>query len=173
MNFQFYMEKLLNSKEFLKFKKENPTVFMCSGFFAIDKKSIESKENQQNIDFYLPELNKMFSVKLNQNPLEIIPVENFGFSDKSKIEKISDNIDFNFEELEKIIEEKMHEEKINKKVEKLLWSLQKHNGKEFLLGTIFISNLGMIKASYNLQEKKLIDFQKKSFLDFIKVIKKK
>lgn len=176
MNFQFYLEKLLNSQEFLKFKKENPTAILCSGFFAIDKKPSSEKytpDNQQHLDYYIPKLNKMFSMKLNENPLEIMPVEDFGFNDKAKIKKISDNIDFNFEELEKLIEERMQEEKINKKIEKILWSLQNHKGKEFLIGTIFISNLGMIKVSYDLQEKTITDFQKKSFFDFIKVVKKK
>jgi len=172
MNFQFYLEKLIDSKEFQNFKKENPDSFLCSGFFSIDKKS---SDNQQHLDYYIPKLNKMFSFKLNQNPIEVMPVEDFGFSSnekKNKIEKISDNIDFNFEELEKIVEEKMQQEKINKKIEKILWSLQTLDKKEILIGTIFISGLGMIKVSYDLQNKKLIDFQKKSFFDFIKVMKK-
>jgi len=172
MNFQFYLEKLIHSEEFQKFKKENPTAFLCSGFFSIDKKPSEKQDNQQHLDFFVPELNKMFSFKLDQNPIEVMPVENFGFAENNKIEKIPDNTDFNFEELEKIIENKMQQENIKKKIEKILWSLQTHNKKEILIGTIFISNLGMIKVSYNLQNKKLIDFQKKSFFDFIKIMKK-
>jgi hypothetical protein len=178
MNFQFYLEKLYDSKEFLKFRKENPKAFLCSGFFSIDKKipqkNKESKaDNQQHLDYYIPELKKMFSFKLDQNPIEMTPIDHFGYIDEKDIKKISDNIDFNFEELEKIIEEKMEHEKINKKIEKILWSLQNKEGKEFLIGTVFISNLGMIKISYDLQEKKLVDFQKKSFLDFIRIVKKK
>ncbi len=169
MNFQFYLEKLIDSKEFQEFKKTHPKAFLCSGFFSIDKKA---NDNQQHLDYFIPKLNKMFSFKLNQNPIEVMPVEDFGFTDNKKIEKIPDNLDFDFEKLEKIVEQKMQQGKINKKIEKLLWSLQNHNKKEILIGTIFISNLGMIKVSYDLQNKKLIDFQKKSFFDFIKIMRK-
>lgn len=170
MNFQFYLEKLLESEEFEKFKKENPDAFLCSGFFSIDKKS---SDNQQHLDFYIPKLNKMFSFKLNQNPVEMVPVENFGYESGEKIIPISDNFDFNFEDIEKVVLEKMQEEKVNKKIEKLIWSVQNRSGKNFMIGTIFISGLGMIKVSYNLDEKTLEEFQKKSFFDFLKIVKKK
>ena len=49
MNLQFYIEKLFNSEEFAKFKKQNPKGFFCSGFFAIDKKG---KDNKQHIDYF-------------------------------------------------------------------------------------------------------------------------
>jgi hypothetical protein len=178
MNFQFYIEKLFDSKEFQDFKKENPSAFLCSGFFSIDKKPTSKNpqgDNQQHLDYFIPELNKMFSFKLNQNPVELMPVDNFAQNSedqKPEFKKISDNLDFEFEEFEKMIEQKMQEEKINKNIEKLLWSLQHKDGKEYLIGTIFISNLGMIKASIDLQEKQLKDFEKKSFMDFLKITKK-
>jgi len=176
MNFQFYLEKLMNSREFQKFKKENPSAFLCSGFFAIDK-TVPSKnkkaDNQQHLDFFIPELKKMFSVKLELGKeVEILAVDNF--KNDFNFKKIPDNLDFEFEEIEKIILKKMQEEKINKKIEKILLSLQtgKEGKKSFLIGTIFISNLGMIKVSYDIDERKLLDFQKKSFFDFLKVVKK-
>jgi hypothetical protein len=172
MNFQFYLEKLFNSKEFTKFKKENPSAFLCSGFFSIDKKESEKPDNQQHLDYFIPELNKMFSFKLDKKPVEMIAVENFGATEFSP-EKIRDNIDFSFGDIEKDIENKMGEDKIKNRVEKLLWSLQSRKGKSFMIGTIFLSNLSMIKITFDLDDKKIIDFEKKSFFDFIRVIKKK
>ena len=67
----------------------------------------------------------------------------------------------------------MQHENISKKIEKIIWSLQNRNGKNYLIGTIFISGLGMIKVSFDLDEKELREFEKKSFFDFIKVLKKK
>ncbi len=183
MNFQFYIEKLFDSEEFLKFKKENPTAFLCSGFFSIDKKNTspesQSKaDNQQHLDFFIPELNKMFSFKLNQNPIEMTNVENFSKSadeegKELKPEKISDNFDFDFNELEKVITERMEKEKVKNKVEKILWSLQSKDNQSFLIGTIFLSNLGMLKVTFNLDTKELTNFEKKSFFDFIRIMKKK
>ena len=61
MNFQFYLEKLMDSEDFQNFKRENPDAYLCSGFFSIDK---EKEDNQQHLDYYIPELDKMFSFKL-------------------------------------------------------------------------------------------------------------
>lgn len=169
MNFQFYIDKIFDSKEFLKFKKENKDAFLCSGFFSIDKKA---EDNQQHLDYYIPSLKKMFSFKLDKKPIELMPVENFIIEESQIPKKIPDNLDFEFNDFEKMIEEKMLENKINKKIEKLLWSLQSRDGKAFLIGTIFISGLGIIKTTIDLDDKKIIDFEKKSFFDFIRVVKK-
>ncbi len=172
MEFQFYMEKLISSAEFRDFKKENPSAFLCSGFFTVDKKPGAGAENQQHLDYFIPKLNKMVSFKLNQNPIEVVPVENFGYANNEKINPVSDNLGLNFDEIEGFVKDKMYEENINKKIEKLIWSLQNRDGANFLIGTVFISGLGMIKVSYNIDEKKLTDFEKKSFFDFVKVLKK-
>lgn len=171
MNFQFYLEKLLNSEEYKKFKEQNPNTFLCSGFFSIDKKG---EDNKQLLDFYNEELKKTFVFELN--PIKLIPQENF----KSEIpvksnfvpEEISKTLDFSFDEIEKIISEKMKIENMNNKVEKILLSLQTSKGKNVLIGTIFISGLGLIKATFDLDEKKLLDFEKKSFFDMMKIVKK-
>lgn len=166
MNFQFYFEKLTGSKEFHQFKDENKDAFLCSGFFTIDKKG---KDNQQNLDYFVPSLNKMFSFKINEN-IELIPVEDYGT--EFKPEKIPDNLDFDFEYIEKLIEGEMFEKKIKNKIEKSLFSLQAKDKKSYLLGTVFISGLGLIKVKIDLDKKKITDFEKSSFFDMIKVIKK-
>ena len=97
MNFQFYFEKLIKSKEFNKFIKENKGAFLCSSFFVVDKKG---KENKQSIDYFVPSINKMFSFKLD-NGVEMIPIEDYGKAFKP--EKIHDNLDFDFDKSEKLI----------------------------------------------------------------------
>jgi hypothetical protein len=166
MNFQFYFEKLIESREFKKFAKENKDSFLCSGFFIVDKKD---KENKQGIDYFVPSINKMYSFKMN-NEIEMIPIEDYGKGFKP--EKIPDNVDFNFEDIEEMIQKKMDEEKIKNKIEKLLFSLQAKDKKNYILGTIFISSLGILKVRIDLDEKKIIDFEKKSFFDMMKVMKK-
>lgn len=166
MNFQFYFEKLIESEEFKKFMKENRDAFLCSGFFIVDKKD---KENKQNIDYFVPSLNKMFSFKINDE-IDLIPIENFGESFKP--EKIPDNVNFDFIEIEDMVQDRMEKEKIKNKVEKLLLSLQAKEGKNYILGTIFISGLGILKVRIDLDEKKIVDFEKRSFFDMMKVMKK-
>jgi hypothetical protein len=166
MNFQFYFEKLIESDDFKKFMKENKDAFLCSGFFIIDKKD---KENKQNLDYFVPSINKMFSFKIH-NEIELIPVENFG--ETFKPEKIPDNVNFDFQEIEDMIQDRMEKEKIKNRIEKLLLSLQAKDKKNYIIGTIFISSLGILKVNIDLDEKKITDFEKKSFFDMIKVVKK-
>lgn len=174
MNLHFYIEKLMDSKEFQKFKKENPEAYLCSGFFSIDKTTgSEKKDNQQHLDYFIPKLNKMFSFKLNENPIELLPVENTTLENKKFIpEKLRDNINLDFDEIEEKLTEKMLEEKIGKKIEKILISIQSKDKKNTAIMTVFISNLGLISAVYDLDEMKFLSFEKKSFFDMIRVIKK-
>jgi hypothetical protein len=166
MNFQFYFEKLVDSKEFRSFINENKDAFLCSGFFAIDKKG---NDNKQSLDYFVPSLNKMFSFKIN-NEIELIPVEDYGKAFKP--EKIPDNLDFDFNYIETLIEGEMFEKKIKNKIEKLLLSLQAKDKKNYILGTIFISGLGLLKVKIDLNEKRIVDFEKMSFFDMIKIVKK-
>jgi hypothetical protein len=166
MNFQFYFEKLIESKDFKKFMSENKDAFLCSGFFIIDKKG---EDNKQNLDYFVPSLDKMFSFKIN-NEVELVPIEDFGKNFKP--EKISNNIDFDFTDIENIIQDRMEQDKIKNKIEKLLFSLQSKDKKNYLLGTIFISGLGILKVKIDLDEKKIAEFEKKSFFDMMKVVKK-
>lgn len=166
MNFQFYFEKLIESNDFKKFIKENKDAFICSAFFIIDTKD---KDNKQNIDYFVPSINKMFGFKID-NKVEMIPIENFG--ENFKPEKIPDNVNFDFDEIKDMIQDRMENEKIKNKIEKLLLSLQAKDKKNYILGTIFISSLGILKVRIDLDEKKIIDFEKKSFFDMMKVIKK-
>jgi hypothetical protein len=166
MNFQFYFEKLISSKDFKKFASENKDAFLCSGFFAVDKKG---EDNKQNIDYFAPSINKMFSFKIN-NEVELVPVEDFG--ENFKPEKIPDNVDFDFNEIENLIEGEMFEKKINNKIEKLLLSLQAKDNKNYILGTIFISGLALLRVKIDLNDKKVVEFEKKSFFDMMKIVKK-
>lgn len=163
MNLQFYLEKLHNSYEFEKFMKENPKAYLCSGFIVIDK---EGKDNKQHFDFFVSKEKKIFSFQLEED-YKKVEVERI---DDKTPEEISPDCDFDY--IEKLITGEMFEKKINNKIQKILLSLQKLNGKDFLVGTVFISGLGILKVNIDIAEKKIIDFEKKSFFDMMKIVKK-
>lgn len=167
MKFQFYNEKLLDSVEYQKFKKEHPTAYPCTAFFAIDFES-KGKNDKVHFDFWLPEFKKMYSFKVN-GPVEFVNVENF---EKRDYEKLSMNYTFDLNEVQREITERMEKDEIKGTIQKLLWSLQKKDGVDYLLGTIFLNNMGMLKVTYDITDKKITDIVKKSFLDMFKVIKK-
>jgi len=163
MNLQFYIEKLKNSEIFKKFMNENPDAFLCSGFFIIDK---QGQDNKQHFDFYLPKDKKIMSIQLEN--MQLVPLEDFG----RVPEKISFEHDFDFEDVEKMILNEMEKQNINAKIQKMLFSLQNKDNKDFLVGTIFISALGMLKINIDLQNMEITDFEKKSFFDIMKIKKK-
>ena len=164
MNLQFYLEKLHSSDVFKKFMKENPKAFLCSGFFTIDK---EGKDNQRHFDFYVPKIKKMFSFKLD-NGVEMLPID----IEIAKIPaKLDIDFDFEFEEIEKMLEDRMKEEKINSKMQKIILSLQDLKGKPFLVGTVFVSMLGLLKIQIDISDMKIKEFEKKSFFDMMKRVK--
>ena len=172
MNFQFYAEKLNSSEEFKKFISENPDAFFCSAFFIIDKESDLKdigKKDKQHIDFYVPSKKKAFSFQLENNS-ELVPVQN---AYDEAPEKIDLSIEIDFEEVVKLIMLHMEKENIKNKVQQILLSLQRKNGKDFILGTVFISGFGLIKFTLSVKEMKILQFEKKSFLDMLKIIRKK
>jgi len=111
---------------------------------------------------------KMFSFQI-EDEITFIPIK---ILDDKVPEKISEDCDFDFERIEKLIEGEMFEKKIKNKIQKILLSLQNKNGRDFLLGTIFISSMGIMKIQIDLDEMKIINFEKKNFLDMINIFKK-
>lgn len=166
MNLQFYLEKLENSEEYKKFIRENSDAFFCSGFFTIDETGKE--KDQQHLDYFIPSSNKMFSFQLGEN-INLAPIENFG---KDFTPSPLKNIVLDFDRIKEIVLEEMEKNKIKNKIKKILLSLQNKGEKNFLIGTIFISGLGLLKIKIDLNENKIIEFEKKSFFDMMKIIKK-
>ncbi len=180
MNFQFYLEKLHDSDAFKKFIKENPGAFMCSGFFTID---LEKEDNQRHIDYYIPKKKEVVSFKLDgvvsdskeeeeKESVEKIPSQgNFGINIQQEFlepKEIGSEINFDFDEVQKLIEDEIGRQKIKNNVQKIMISLQKANGKDLLVCTVFISMFGILSVHIDLKEKKIIKFEKKNFLDFIR-----
>ena len=165
MNFTFYLEKLHDSEEFKEFMLENPNAYICSAFFIIDH---EKSYDKQHLDFYSPDSKKVFSFKLEEG-IRKEPLETF---DDKIPQKLTLDYDFDLEELEKIVSERMEKENIKNKIQKILISLQRVEQKDLLVLTIFISGLGLLKVSIDLVGKKIKDFEKKSFFDIMKFVKK-
>ncbi len=165
MNFQFYLEKLFDSEHFQKFIEENKDAYPVSGFFVIDK---EGKDNQQHLDYYVPSTKKLFSFQLEKG-CELVPLEMIA---EFKTDKLAVNYSFDFNEIENLIQKEMTAKGMTNKIQKLLFSLQHKEGKDYLVGTIFISGFGIIKVNIDISEMKIMLFEKKSFFDMLKITKK-
>ena len=164
MNFQFFVEKLRSSDSYKDFTSKNNGVFPCSCFFIID---LEKGQDKQHFDFYIPKDKKMLSFQLEKE-CEIAPVETF---DNKTPKKISFEHKFDFNELRDLIIRRMEKENINSKIQKMLFSLQNKNDRDFLIGTIFISRLGILRVEIDLEKRRIVDFAKRSFFDMVNIKK--
>jgi len=169
MNFQFLIEKLESSGEFEDFIKSNKDAYFCSGFFIFDYES-NFENNKYSLDFYTPSTKKIVSFELEKE-VKLIPLDNYDEEIPNKIDK---DIDFDFEKVKASLLNEVEIKGIKNKVQKMLFSLQNKDSYSFLLGTIFVSNLGLIKVSVKLNNNnvEIIDFEKKSFFDMLKFNKK-
>ena len=168
MNFQFYMEKLEDSEKFKEFMKKNPGAYLCSCLFILDREN-SGRDNKVHFDFWIPEKKKMNSFRVDGN-VEFMEVENF---ETKPFEKVSADYTFDIEDFEKMILERMSEEEIKGRIQKLLFSLQRLKGKDFLIVTGFLNNLGLLKVNISLDENRIISLEKKSFFDMMKIVKGK
>ena len=168
MNIKFYLEKLQSSETFKKFAKENPDPYLCSGFFVMDKANVKNPDNKVHLDFYIPVSGKVFSFDVKEE-IKLIPLEKY----KNIPNKISSGCEFDFEDMEKMILDEMEKKNIKTKIQKILFSLQNLRGKDFLMGAIFISSLGILKVDIDISEKKITKFEKKSLLNMFKFTSKK
>lgn len=169
MNLQFYFEKLKESDSYKEFISENPEAYFSGAFFIYDK-ATQGKGDEQNIDFYIPEKKELVSFCLSnncqKNPIEMI--------DKNYIpEKISDSIDFEFVKIEELLLKEMEKNNFGGDVHKFLFSLQNLEGKNYILGSMFLPRLALVKFKIDLDEMKIIDFEKKSFFELMNIKKKK
>jgi len=169
MNSQFLLEKLKASDEFKKFKKENPNAYLCSGFFIIDFAE-KNPQNKYHFDFYVPSNKKIFSFEL-ENGIKLVEIEKN--NNEPILKKVSMRNHFDFDKIKEKIMTEMELKKIKNKIQKMIFSLQNSEGEDFLLGTIFISGLGLIRVDVDITENKITEFEKKSFFDMLKIVKKK
>ncbi len=165
MNLQFYLEKLHSSDEFRAFIRENPQAFLCSGFLSLDK---ERNSNQIHFDYFIPKEKIIISFQL-ESEVQKVPLKKY---DDKVPEEVSTDFELDFAELELLIFEKMEKENIKSKMQKIILSLQRIDGRNLLMGTVFVSMLGLLKITIDIEEKKVIEFEKKSLFEIMNVFKK-
>jgi hypothetical protein len=167
MNSSFLFEKLENSQEFLDFKEKYTDSYLCSGFFEIslDEKALD---NRYHFDFYVPSLKKTFSFEL-EDGIKLVELER---NDERFLQEVPMDISFDFDELQELILKEMEVQKISNKIQKMIFSLQTKDKKEILYGTVFLSGLALLRLNISLPDKILSEFEKKSFFDMMKIVKK-
>jgi hypothetical protein len=99
MKFQDYYKRLIDSKEYQTFTKENKKAYPCSGLFIIDR---QKGKIDVNFDYYLPDTKKIFSFRIDKQ-IDLVPVENV---DPTVPEKLGMNYSFDLATYEKLYSKK-------------------------------------------------------------------
>lgn len=165
INSRFLFEKLEGSDEYKKFAEENPKAYLCSGFFDIDMNS--EMANKYHLDFYVPSTKKTFSFQM-EDGVKLMELER----NEEVLPKVLMKKNFDFDKVQEKILIEMELEKIKNKIQKMIFSLQNIDGKDMLLGTIFLSGMGLLKVNIDVYDNTISDFEKKSLFDMIKVVRK-
>jgi len=165
MNFSQTLEKIESSDAFKNFKEKHPDAKLCAGFFVLD---YQQQANQQQLDYILKN-NKIFTFIINKENKEITIKEAEtieGHREKLPAIKKETKIDLN--DVEQIVKEKMQEEKINNKIDKIIAVLQKHENKMIWNLNCMLEGMGILQVHIDCSDGRVLKFEKKSLFDFIK-----
>lgn len=165
MNFTSTLQKIESSDAFKNFKKKNPDAKLCAGFFVLD---YQQQANQQQLDYILKN-NKIYTFILNSE-ITIKEAETIE-GQKEKLSAIKREVKVDLEKTEEIVKKKMLEEKIKKKIVKIIAVLQKHENKEIWNLNCMLSGLGILQVHVDCSSGKVLKFEKKNLFDFIKRVK--
>jgi hypothetical protein len=167
MKLSTLITKIENSTEFSKFKEENPKAELCAGFFILDFKP---KKETYNLDYKTE--NKIFSFNLNTETEEVTQKEEEIMEGKDKLEPINPKINIDIEDLKEFCEEEFLNNKVGKKIEKIIAILQKKEDKTIWNLTCMAEGFSIILINVDSLTRKILKFEKKSLFDIVTIKKK-
>jgi len=168
LTFASTLEQIETSEAFKNFKEKNPKIELCAGFFIID---YEQNKNQQQLDYCLPD-NRTFTFILNPETKEITikEAEKIQGQQDKKLGKLNPDIKADLDDVEKILSEKLKQEKIDKKLNKIIAILHKSSetNKQIWNLNCMLAGLEILQVHIDSMSGDILKFDKKSMFDFIK-----
>ena len=163
MNFESTLEKIESSTAFANFKKQHKEAKLCAGFFII------GEGNQMQLDYCLED-GRIFTFILNDNG-EVQMKEAETLKKQQNLPPIDKEVKVDLEDVEKILEAKLTEEKVTSKLNKVIAVLQKHEGKQIWNLNCMLANMEILRIHINSEDGEILMFEKKNMMDFIKRVK--
>jgi len=169
MNFKETLEKVENSEEYKKFKKDYPDAEICVGFFILD---FLSNDNKNSIDY--KDKDKIFTFNIIEDEVKMYEDELMDLPNTPKLETIIPETKIEVDELKTIAQEKAHEEGISAKFNKIIAVLQTYYDLETKQKsqiwnlTCMLDQLIILHILVDSSTGNIIKFQRKSFMDLIK-----
>lgn len=162
MNFKEAFKKLEASSEFKDFKKQNPSAYLCAGFFILD---FESQQNTQQIDFQSGEKIATFSLA------DEISMKMEETADKKKIPSIKPEIKVDLGEVQEIVKKETEKNKIISKMNKIIAVLQDHEGRQIWNLTCIFSSFAILRLHVDSFTGKILKSEKANMFDLVQKAK--
>jgi len=166
MNLSTLISKIENSIEFSNFKKENSKAELCAGFFIL---SFKPKQETYSLDYKTED--KIFSFNLGENG-EVTRKEEEIMEGKNKLEPINRGVEIDIEDLKEVCEEEFLNNKIGKKIEKIIAVLQNRDNKTVWNLTCMAEGFSIILMNVDSLTGEVLKFEKKSLFDIVTIKKK-
>jgi hypothetical protein len=165
MGFDSVVEQIEKSKAFANFKKKNKDSFLCAGFFIIDYKD---KKNQQQLDYCL--VGGDIYTFLLDNEVIMKKSETIQGA-KHDLKQLKKEMKVDLDDAEKIVCEKIKQEKIEKPLIKIIAVLQVYEGKQIWNLTCILEGFEFIQCHIDSETGDILKFERKNMMDFIQKVK--
>lgn len=163
MKIQPYVERLEKSKEYKDFHKEHKNAFLSAGFFVLD---LEEKKNVHQLDFYVPNKNKMAAFSLDNG----IKLQLLDLVHEKTPEKLDINVKTDLDALYGILEDEMKNRNITENIKKIVAVLQNIDGKRLWNLTCILSGMEILRSHVDDETRSVLKMEKFSMMDLMKKV---
>jgi hypothetical protein len=163
MKIQPYVERLEKSKEYKDFRKEHKSAFLSAGFFVLD---FEEKKNVHQLDFYVPNKNKMAAFTLDNG----IKMQLLDLVQEKTPEKLDIKVKTDLDALYGILEDEMKNRNMTENIKKIVAVLQNIDGKRLWNLTCILSGMEILRSHVDDETRSVLKMEKFSMMDLMKKV---
>jgi hypothetical protein len=158
MDFKESISKLKKSEEYKKFRSENKSAYLCTGFFIVD---FGGKQNTAQINFQIDE-GKVAAFSVGDNVT--LKIEELMV--KKKIPKLKEEIKSDVEEVVLEVKKEIKKNDVGGKISKIMMVLGTENDSTIWNATCFLEAMQILNIRIDAISGKVVKFQKMSIKDF-------
>jgi len=163
--FSSTLEEIEGSEAFKKFKEKNKDAKLCAGFFVID---YQQGQGQKQLDYCLD--NKDIHTFIVDKEIQMKKAETIEGM-KQDLPELNKEMQVDIDDVEKILQDKIGQEKITKKLLKVIAVLQVHENKQIWNLNCMLEGMDILRIHIDTQTGDIIRFEKRNMMEFVKKVK--
>ena len=160
MKISHYIKRVEESKEFEKFKKKNPSAYLCAGFFVYD---FETGNEMHQIDYAISN-NKIATFNLDDGIKFKVSKQAL----KKEIPELKGKTKTDLDALKGIVEDEMKNRTVTDKIKKIIMVYHILDDKPIWNLQCITDGMGIISVHIDDTDQSILKFEKFSMMDMIK-----